>query len=103
MEINDSDFDEKTKGRTVLIDFWAEWCGPCLAFKPVFKNAAQKASIPFYTCNVDANPTMGARFLIQAIPSLLILSDGKEVDRVQGGMDEGSLLKYVSKYEGSID
>jgi len=101
MEINDSDFYDKTNDKIVLIDFWAEWCGPCLAFKPVFKNAAQKATIPFYTCNVDANPALGARFMIAAIPTLLILDNGQEVDRVQGGMDEGGLLKYVSKYERS--
>ena len=56
-----------------------------------------------YTCDVDANQVLAARFKIMAIPTLLVLKDGVEVARVQGGMDKSGLLDYVKKYESSND
>jgi len=102
-ELHDSNFDEVTKGRTIAVDFWAGWCGPCIQFKPIFKAASAEAKLPMYTCDVDANQALSKRFKVLSIPTLLILKDGKEQQRVTGGMDKDNLLKYVRKFESSND
>ncbi len=102
-ELHDSNFDEVTKGRIIFVDFWAGWCEPCMQFKPIFKAASAEAKLPMYTCDVDANQKLAARFKIMSIPTLLILKDGKEVTRQSGGMDKERLLEYVRKHESGND
>ena len=102
-ELHDSNFDEVTKGRTIIVDFWAEWCGPCVQFKPIFKAASAEAKLGMYTCNVDANQVLAKRFKVMSIPTTIVLKDGKEVARQLGGMDKNALLTYVRMYESGND
>ncbi len=94
----ESNFNEVTKGKTILVDFWAEWCGPCVQFGPIVDNV-NKANIgvEIYKCNVDENQKLGAQFQIMAIPTLLVLKDGKEIERHQGGMAEVNLKQLVQR------
>jgi len=95
----ESNFDEVTKDKTVIVDFWAEWCGPCMQFSPVV-DSVNKANVgvEIYKCNVDENQKLGAKFGIMAIPTLIVLKDGKEIHRTQGGLPQSDLFALVKKY-----
>jgi len=100
-EIHDSNFESELKGKTAIVDFWAEWCGPCLGFAPFFKEASLKAKIPFYKCNVDANQRVAALYKVMSIPTLIIFRNGEEIDRIQGGMKVDELLHHLKPYEAT--
>ncbi|MER3522199.1 MAG: thioredoxin, partial [Acidimicrobiia bacterium] len=78
-------FDEFVKSSTipVLVDFWAEWCGPCKAMEPVLEELAAEyeGRLVIAKVNVDSEPDLAARFGIMAIPTMVLLSEGEEVER----------------------
>ena len=84
----DSDFDQKvtnSKG-LVLVDFWAEWCGPCKVVGPIIDGLAEthKDSLQVYKMDVDENPGTPTRFHIRGIPTVILFKDGKVVDQIVG-------------------
>jgi thioredoxin 2 len=91
---DDSSFDAETEASVpVVVDFWAPWCGPCRMVEPVLSQlAAERAGdLKVVKVNVDENPALARRYQAMSIPLLVMMRDGKEVDRVVGAAPKAQL------------
>ncbi|MBV1876829.1 MAG: thioredoxin TrxC [Pseudomonadales bacterium] len=81
----------------VIVDFWAEWCGPCKMFAPIYVQAAEQLEPQYRLLKVDteANQAIGMQYQIRSIPTLAIFKQGKEVARQSGAMPLGAFLDWV--------
>lgn len=86
MDLTGSNFEETMKGgKTALVDFWAEWCGPCQMQGPVVDELAEeRTDISVYKVNVDKEPELAARFQVTSIPSLVFFKDGQMAKKAIG-------------------
>jgi thioredoxin len=84
----------------VLLDLWAAWCGPCRMIAPVIEQIAAEFSGRALVgkLDVDANPRTASRFGVQSIPTLLILKDGREVDRLIGAQGKQAILQHLQRF-----
>ncbi len=82
----------------VLVDFWAEWCGPCKMLAPVLDDLAQEqgASAVIAKVNIDDAPQLAQRFNVTAVPTLVIFKDGKPVERIQGVQSKVALSSALT-------
>lgn len=96
--LNDANFDETIKSdKPVLVDFWAEWCGPCKMIGPVVEELAgdYEGKAVVGKLNVDENPDVTARFGIRSIPTLLVFKGGQVVDKQVGAVPKSVLAQKL--------
>ena len=100
--LTDTTFDEEIKGSSepVLVDFWAEWCGPCKMIAPVLEEIAgeQTGKLKVGKVNVDENLEIARRFEVMSIPTLILFKDGEAQHRIIGAKGKGQLLQELSSY-----
>src|SRR4051812_7282060 len=82
----------------VMVDFWAEWCGPCRAVAPVLDQLAADRGVPVLKVNVDENPGLAARYEIRSIPTILFVKDGEVVDRMVGAAPKAAFEKIIDRH-----
>lgn len=96
--LTDANFTTATQGKTVVIDFWADWCGPCKQFAPVFtKVSGDYDEVIFAKVDVDANPGLAQAFGVTAIPTLVVMRNNQVLLSQAGAMNEKKLRSTIDK------
>jgi thioredoxin 1 len=100
--VSDATFDEHVKGSDVpvLVDFWAEWCGPCKMISPVLEEIAeeQAGKVQIVKLNIDDNLEVTRRFDVMSIPTLILFKDGEAKVRITGARGKAQLLQEIAPY-----
>ena len=94
------DADVLKSSTPVLVDFWAEWCGPCRAMEPSINTLASDyvGKVRVGKLNVDDNPTVTMKYMVRGIPTVILFKGGQVVDQLVGLADKGTLKQMVDKH-----
>ena len=102
--VSDATFEEEIGAATepVLVDFWAEWCGPCKMIAPVLEEIAEEydGKLRVVKLNVDDNPQTARRFDVMSIPTLILFQDGQPKKRMVGAKGKSALLGELAEFVG---
>ncbi len=96
--VTDNNFEEEVLKASgpVVVDFWAEWCGPCKALSPLVDElAAEKSNVKVVKVNIDEAPQTPSKYGIRGIPTVMVFKDGEVVDTRVGGMSKQQLTDWV--------
>jgi thioredoxin 1 len=99
IDINDKNFGEmiKSTDKMVLVDFWAEWCGPCRQLAPALEDASNdlQDKIEVFKINIDENPETPSRFSVRGVPTILFFKNGELVNRQVGVLPKSKLYEKI--------
>jgi len=97
LTLTDANFDSEVKKGTVLVDFWAPWCGPCRMLGPVVEQLSEemKGSLKVGKVNVDEQPDLSEKFEVASIPTLLLFKDGKVIANRVGAANKDALKEWI--------
>lgn len=100
LEVNDSNFEEIVlqSDRLVLVDFWAEWCGPCRMVAPVIEEISKEyaGKVLVTKCDVDNSPVVASKFGIRNIPTVLFFKNGMVADKQVGAVPKSNFIKKIN-------
>lgn len=104
LKVTDANFESEVvkSGVPVLVDFWAEWCGPCRVMSPIIDQVAPlyKGRLKFGKLNVDENQEAPTKFGVMNIPTMILFKNGREAERLVGAMSQDDLQKKIDKALG---
>ena len=98
---SDSTFqdDISSHSNLVLVDFWAEWCGPCKQISPILEEISnEKENLNILKLNIDENPVTPQKYNVRGIPTLMLFKDGKLIDTKIGSLPKSSLEDWINSY-----
>ena len=99
MILTDKDFDEVIKSnRLVLVDFWAEWCGPCKKVSPILDEISNETGLLVGKLNIDQNPEKTEEYSIHSIPTMVLFMDGNPVHSILGAKPKHVMMKELSQW-----
>jgi thioredoxin 1 len=99
MIITDSDFNQVINSNDlILVDFWAEWCGPCKRLSPILDEIADESGLLIGKLNVDENPGKMEEYSIHSIPTMVLFKSGQPVKTITGAKPKHLLLKELSEW-----
>ncbi|MGH3565369.1 MAG: thioredoxin [Pseudonocardia sp.] len=104
VDVTDKSFRSEVleSGKTVLVDFWAAWCGPCKMVAPVLDEIAgeNKETLTVVKLDIDANPATARDYQVMSIPTMIVFKDGEPVKQIVGAKPKAALLSELADYLG---
>lgn len=99
VNVTDNTFENEVSAGTVLVDFWAPWCGPCRMIAPVLEEISNELGdkLKIGKLNVDENPSSAQKYGVMSIPTLIVFKDGQAVDKIIGFQPKEALLNTINK------
>lgn len=102
LELTDTNFQDKVldSDKLTVVDFWAEWCGPCRAIGPVIEELSKEydGKINVGKVNVDHNPNVTVQYAVTSIPAILFIKNGKVVDKLVGAQPKSNFVKKIEQH-----
>lgn len=99
MNITDNDFDDFIKNNSlVLVDFWADWCGPCKKIAPILEEVSSETGLLVGKLNVDENTKKSFEYGVSSIPTMVLFKDGSPVHQIVGAMPKHKLLQELAEW-----